>query len=116
MKELIRKILREGKDLDRIKKNEIEVPKMVPLVVKYIKEEFGKRLRVRIEKKGVFFGSDLYKGNCTEIKVFVEDTSINAAELKYQLKNTIKNFFGMDMSLYGSCLDLKVYKKNWEEI
>ncbi len=116
MKELIRKILIEEKNLERIKKNEVDVPKMVPHIVKYIKGEYGKKLKVKSIKRGVFFGSDSYRGLCTEIVVFVEDESINAAELKYQLREIIKNYFGIDMSLYGSCLDITVFEKTWKKV
>ena len=116
MKELIRKILKESEDLERIQRNEVLVPKVVPRIVRYIKEKYGKRVTVETHNKGVFFGSDSYRGLCKEIRVFVEDESINAADLKVQLWNDIKNFFGIDMTKYGACLSLEVYRKKWEKI
>lgn len=116
MRESIRKILREETDLERIKKNEISIPKMVPHIVKFIKEKYGKGVSVESHNKGVYFGSDDYRGLCKEIKVYVEDERLLAAEVKIQLWKDIDNFFGVNMSRYGSCLDLTVYKKSWEKI
>ena len=116
MKELIKKILREGQDKERIKKNEKEVPKILPHIVAFIKEKYGKSVRVKTQSNRVFFGSDMYQGNCSEIKVYIENESLVVGEVKYQLRNDIKNFFGIDLSKYGVCLDLSVYKKIWEKI
>jgi hypothetical protein len=116
MKELIRKILREGEDLERIQKNEKETPKIVPRIVSYIKEKYGRGVKVKVGNKKIYFGSDAYQGSCKEINVYVEDESLNASEIKFQLWNDFKNFFGVDMREYGTCLFLTVYKKNWERI
>lgn len=116
MRELIRKILREGEDLEKIKRNEASVPKIVPKIVAFIKEKYGRKVRVESHNKGVFFGSDDYRGLCKEIKIYVEDERLLPAEVKIELWNDIKNFFGINMSEYGSCLDLTVYKKIWSKV
>lgn len=112
----MRKILREGKDLERIKKNEIEVPRMIPSIVKFIKEKYGNGVKVKTENKGVHFGNDDYSASCKVIKIYVEDMSLTAAEVKHQIWNDINNFFGIDLARYGSCLSLVVYRKMWIEI
>ena len=116
MREQIRKILKEETDLERIQKNEISVPRMVPRIVSFIKEKYGKKVRVESHNKGVYFGSDDYRGLCKEIKIFVEDERLLPAEVKIELWRDIKNFFGINMSEYGSCLDLTVYKKIWSKV
>lgn len=116
MKELIRKILRESEDLERIQRNEVSVPKVVPSIVRFIKEEYGNRVSVETHNKGVFFGSDDYRGVCKEIRVYVQDERLVAADVKVKLWNDIKNFFGIDMSRYGACLSLEVYRKKWEKV
>lgn len=109
-------MLREGEDLERIKKNEVLIPKVVPHIIKFIKEKYGNRVTLKSHNKGVYFGSDDYRGFCKEIRVHVEDERLVAAEVKVQLWKDIKNFFNIDMSLYGSCLSLEVYRKSWEKI
>lgn len=116
MKELIKKILREGQDKERIMKNEKEVPIILPHIVAFIKEKYGKSVRVRTQTKKVFFGGDMYQGTCKEIEVYVENESLLAADVKYQLRKDIKNFFGIDLSNYGVCLDLSVYRKIWDKV
>ena len=116
MRELIRKILQEGEDLDRIKRNEIEVPKTVPMIVKFIKEKYGKAVRVKVRDKGIHFGSDNYSATCKEINVYVEDETLTAAEVKVSIWNDIKNFFEIDLSSYGNCLGLQVYRKKWDKV
>jgi hypothetical protein len=39
MRELIRKILREESNIERIKKNEKEIPSRVPTIVRFIKSK-----------------------------------------------------------------------------
>jgi hypothetical protein len=116
MKDLIRKILREGRDSERIQKNEVLVKRITPRIVRFIEEKFGNDVTVESHDKSVFFGSDDYRGLCKEIKVFVENEDLNATELKVQLWGDIKNFFGIDMTRYGSCLNLEVFKKKWEKV
>lgn len=116
MKELIKKILREGQDKERIIKNEKEVPIILPHIVTFIKEKYGNSVKVKTKSKKVLFGSDMYRGTCKEIEVYVENESLLAADVKYQLRKDIKNFFGIDLSNYGVCLDLSVYKKIWEKV
>lgn len=116
MKELIRKILREGKDIERIMRNEKEIPKRVPAILEFINEKYGGGVRAESDTKSVYFGSDSYRGLCKEIKVYVEDEDLNPSEVKHELWDDIKNFFGIDMSLYGSCLDLTVFKKQWTKV
>lgn len=116
MRNLIIKILRESEDLEKIQRNEIMIPKIVPKIVSFIKEKYGRRVRVESHNKGVYFGSDDYRGLCKEIRIFVEDESLLPAEVKIQLWGDIKNFFNIDMREYGSCLDLTVYKKIWSKI
>lgn len=116
MKDLIRKILKESKDLDRIKENEILVPKIVPFIIEFIKQKYGDSVRVQSYNKGTFFGSDNYRGLCKEIKIYVEDENLVPLEVKTQVWNDIKSFFNIDMSRYGACLDLTVYRKSWEKV
>lgn len=116
MRELIRKILREESNIERIKKNEKEIPSRVPSIVRFIKTKYGKAVTVETHNKGVFFGSDYYKGLCKEIRVYVQDERLVAAEVKVDLWRDIKNFFDIDMTTYGSCLYLEVYRKKWEKI
>ena len=116
MRDLIKKILREGSDLERIQRNEVSVPKILPRIVRFIKEKYGNRVRVETHNKGVFFGSDDYRGLCKEIKVYVEDERLVAADVKVQIWNDINSFFGIDMSRYGVCLYLEVFRKKWEKI
>jgi hypothetical protein len=116
MRELIKNILREGNNVDKIKTNEIEVPKKLPSIVRFIKSKYGNRVKVKTENKGVYFGSDDYQGICKEIKIYVEDENLLAAEVKSDLWKDIRNFFDINMSEYGSCLDLIVYKKTWNRV
>ena len=116
MRELIKTILRENNNVEKIKRNEIEIPKKLPSIVKFIKSKYGNSVRVKTDSKSVYFGSDNYRGTCKEIKIFVEDERLVAAEVKVDLWRDINNFFDIDMTRYGSCLYLEVYRKKWEKI
>lgn len=116
MREVIRKILKENQDLELIKSNEIKIPKLLPHIVDFIKEKYGKSVRVKTSNEKIFFGSDNYSGVGKVINVFVENEKLLPAEVKIRLWNDIRNFFGVDMSMYGSCLNLNVYKKIWSKV
>lgn len=116
MRELIKTILRENKNVEKIKRNEIEVPKKLPSIVKFIKSKYGNSVRVKTDSKGVYFGSDNYRGNCREIKIFVEDERLLPVEVKLDLLRDMKNFFDIETLEYGSCLEISVYKKIWSKV
>lgn len=113
MRDLIKNILREQEDIERIKKNQVLISKLTPKIVEYIKGKYGKGVRVRVTNKDVFFASDNYSATCKEFKVYVEDESLVPAEVKYQLWKGINSNFGLNMSEYGSCIYFTVYKKMW---
>lgn len=98
MRELIKTILRENKNFEKIKRNEIEIPKKLPSIVKFIKLKYGNSVRVKTDSKSVYFGSDGYRGTCKEIKIFVENERLLPAEVKSDLWRDIKNFFDINMS------------------
>ena len=116
MRDLIKKILREGDDIEKIKSNQILISRLTPKIVEYIKGKYGKGVRVRVTEKEVFFASDDFSATCKEFKVYVEDERLVAADVKYQLWKGINANFGLNMSEYGSCIYFNVYKKKWESV
>lgn len=105
-----------GTDIEKIQKNEKLVAKVVPMIVKYIKAKYGNDVRVKTTDIKTYHADDEYTAKCKLIEVFVLNEKLLAAEIKHKLYNEITSVFGIDMTKYGSCLDLKVYKVKWEKV
>lgn len=115
MIDIFKKIIEE-QTMEQIKQNENSVPKLVPSIVEMIKSKYGKKVRVKVTKKKIHYGSDNYTATCPIIEIFVLDEYLVAAELKFQTWNDIQGFFGIDLGKYGACLYLEVYKQKWERV
>ena len=141
MKELIRKILREGMQISadapdwvekfhalptegRIEFIEIHkkrIEKLLPRIVEFFEQKFGDyRDRIEVGEKGVHYGSENYSTEKPLLKLYFNDVDDNIAETNHELmkkvRNDLKNFFNIDLEYYGVPLDLEFYIKTWERM
>lgn len=115
MRDLIRKVIMESRK-EEWNQNEKNVSEIVPTIKKYIEKKYGGGVKVLSEDKLVYLGNDDYIAKCKVIKVYVYDTTLNASDVKLDIWNIIGDIFGIDMSRYGACLFLDVYKIKFEKV
>jgi len=48
--------------------------------------------------------------------LYLEDESLDPREVKSEVWDGLKNFFNIEMERYGSGMDLRVFKKKWEQV
>ena len=141
MKELIRKILREGMQISDdapdwvkefhtlpregrialIKKNKKQIERLLPRIVEFFEQKFGDYIdRIEVGEKGVHYGSENYSTEKLLLKFYFNDVDDNIAETNHELmkkvRNDLKNFFNIDLEYYGVPLDLEFYIKTWERM
>jgi len=107
MRDLIRKILREETDgVKTIKENYEKVEKNLPKILKLIKVMLkGHYDEIKVGKKNIFYGSDNYLSESFLINIYNNDGYFPVS-IK-DLFNGIRDFVGIDPSLYGVPLDIQ---------
>jgi hypothetical protein len=141
MKELIRKILREGMQISTDAPDWVEkfhalptegriefienykkrIEKLLPRIIEFFEEKFGDYIdRIEVEEKGAHYGSENHSIKKPVLKFYFNDVDDNVAETNYDLmkkvRNDLKNFFNIDLEYYGVPLDLEFYIKTWERM
>jgi hypothetical protein len=116
MRELIRKILKEGSDLEKIKKNFRYNSEVLPGILEWIKEGFKGGVKVEVKEKMTHFGSDSYTGPVIELNLYVENQNLNPRQVKNEVWDGLNNFFNIDCTRYGSCIDINVFEKMWTKV
>jgi hypothetical protein len=137
MKELIRKILREGRQIpdwiqkfnalpkegriEFIENNKKRIEKLLPRIIEFFEEKFGNYIdRIEVEEKGVHYDSENYSTKNLLLKFYFNDVDDNVAETNYDLtkkvRNDLENFFNIDSEYYGVPLDLEFYIKTWKRM
>ena len=112
MRDLIRKILKEETDgVKQIKDNYKKVEKNLPKILKLIKVMLkGHYDDIKVGKKNVFYGSDNYISESFLINIYNSDGYFPLTIR--DLFNGIRDFVGIDPSLYGVPLDIQFTKTN----
>ena len=141
MKELIRKILREGMQIsddapdwvekfhalptkgriEFIENYKIRIERILPIIIEFFERKFGDYLdKLEVGKKSTHYGSENYSTEKLLLKFYFNDVDDNVAETNYDLmkkvRNDLKNFFNIDLEYYGVPLDLEFYIKTWERM
>jgi len=141
MKELIRKILREGMQIsidapdwvekfhalptegriEFIENYKKRIEKLLPRIIEFFEEKFGGYIdRIEVEEKGAHYGSENHSTKKPVLKFYFNDVDDNVAETNYHLmkkvRNDLKNFFNIDLEYYGVPLELEFYIKTWERM
>jgi len=121
VKEVIRKILREGMQISddapewvkefhtlpregriaMIEKNKSHVEKLLPRIVHFFENKFGDDLVKLIVKVVLQFR--------------FSDKTPEVTKLKREVYNDLRSFFNIEVEYYGTPLDLDFYKATWEK-
>ena len=131
MKDLIRKILREGMQIkddapdwvkkfnklpreERIKdfeKRKVEMKKIIPIIVKYFKEKFGEELvDIKVGEKRVYLGNEDYSTGKILLEFKISDLVDNPHKVVREINRDLNNFFNIDQTYYGSPLETEFHQ------
>lgn len=114
MRVLIRKILKE--EIELIRRNERYNSEVLPGIIEWLKEKYGRRITVKTDTIGVRYANDDYSGKSVRLSLYLEDESLNPREVKSEVWDGLKTFFNIEMERYGSGIDLRVFMKKWEQV
>jgi hypothetical protein len=140
VKSLIRKILREGMQISddapdwvkefhtlprkdritQIEKNKKDIEKLLPKIVKLFEMKLGDslvQLKV-INEEGTkvrHYGNENYSTNVIFLQFFFRNNTPDVTTLKREIINDLKSFFNIDITYYGTPLDLDFFKSVWEK-
>lgn len=137
VKDIIKKILREEMQIsndaphwvksfyemsreeriEQIEKNKTYIEKRLTKINEFFKTKFGDSLvRIGITKdRGRHYGNEMYSTNVIVLKFYFSHTTPQVTSLKKQVINDLRSFFDIDISYYGTPLDLDFYKEVWEK-
>ena len=140
MKQLIKKILREGMQIgddapdwvkefhtlpregriEMIKKNKRQIEKLLPRIIEFFEQKFGDnlvQLKVTNEEgtRGRYYGNESYTTNAVLLQFFFHNRTPNVTTLKKEIINDLKSFFNLHWDYYGMPLDLEFFKSVYEK-
>jgi uncharacterized damage-inducible protein DinB len=141
VRELIRRILREGNHISdyapdwvkvfhtlpregriaQIETNRKHILKSLPKIVNFFESKLGDDLeKIEITNdEGVrrrTYGNEMYSTNAVLIQFFFNHETKTPARLKKEIINDLRSFFNIDISYYGTPLDLDFFKATWEKL
>lgn len=141
MKDVIRKILRENIHISddapdwvkvfhtlpregriaQIETNRKHILKSLPKIVNFFESKLGDDLeKIEITNdEGVrrrTYGNEMYSTNAVLIQFFFNHETKTPARLKKEIINDLKSFFNIDITYYGTPLDLDFFKATWEKL
>lgn len=136
MRETIRKILREGIQISDdapewvkefhtlpregrislIEKNKKRIQKLLPRIVEFFEKKFGDDLvYLTIKKQKSYYGNESYSTDKIVLDFRFSDKTPNVTQLKREVFNDLNSFFNIDVTYYGTPLDLEFHKAVWEK-
>jgi len=136
MKDLIRKILREGMQISddapdwvkefhtlprkdriaQIEKNKKHIEKLLPRIVHFFENKFGDDLvKLVVKEKPVHYGNELYSTKKIVLEFRFSDKTPGNTKLKREVYNDLRSFFNIEVEYYGTPLDLEFLKSVWEK-
>jgi hypothetical protein len=140
MKELIRKILREGMQISDdapdwvkefhtlpregrialIKKNKKQIEKLLPRIVEFFEQKLGDDLEQLLvtNEEGIkkrYYGNENYSTNAIILQFFFHPRATNLTILKKEIINDLKSFFNIHIDYYGMPIDLDFYKAVYQK-
>ena len=141
MRDVIRKILRENVHISddapdwvkvfhtlpregriaQIETNRKHILKSLPKIVNFFESKLGDDLeKIEITNdEGVrrrTYGNEMYSTNAVLIQFFFNHETKPPARLKKEIINDLRSFFNIDISYYGTPLDLDFFKATWEKL
>ena len=140
MKDIIRKLLREGMQISDdapdwvkefhtlpregrialIKKNKKQIERLLPRIVEFFKQKLGDnlvQLLVTNEEgiRGRHYGNENYSTNVILLQFFFHPRTTNLAALKKEIINDLESFFNIHIDYYGMPIDLDFYKAVYQK-
>lgn len=134
MKDLIRKILRESRQIpddapewvkrfnklpreeriEDIEQRKIKIGMILPNIIEFFKDKFGDDLeKIEIGKKRVTYGNESHSTERWVINFYFSPQSqiIPRAEYYNEVVRDLTNFFNVDITYYGMPLDIEIHIK-----
>ena len=140
MKDLIKKILREGMQISDnapdwvkefhtlpregrialIKKNKKQIERLLPRIVEFFKQKLGDdlvQLIVTNEEgiRGRHYGHENYSTNAILLQFFFHPRTPSVTTLKKEIINDLESFFNIHIDYYGMPIDLDFYKAVYQK-
>jgi hypothetical protein len=111
---------REGR-IAQIETNRKNILRLLPKIVNFFKSKLGDDLeKIEITNdEGVrrrTYGNENYSTNAILIQFFFSHETKTPALLKREIIKDLRSFFNIDISYYGTPLDLDFLKATWEKI
>jgi hypothetical protein len=111
---------REGR-IGQIETNRKHILKSLPKIVNFFESKLGDDLeKIEITNdEGVrrrTYGNEMYSTNAVLIQFFFNHETKTPARLKKEIINDLRSFFNIDISYYGTPLDLDFFKATWEKL
>jgi hypothetical protein len=135
MKSLIRKILKESTNISpnaphwvsdfhkmsreerivQIEKNKKNIEKLLPTIKNLFVKKFGDDLvKLTVKEKSAHYGNEIYTTNKIVLSFYFSNEAPNVNSLRREVFNDLVSFFDIDVTYYGTPLDLEFYKAVWE--
>jgi len=135
MRDLIKKVLRENKHISpdaphwvkdfhnqtkegriaQIEKNKKDAEKILPRIIEFFKDKFGDDLlKLKVGEQGAHYGNENYSTKKIKLIFYFPESYSNLT--KREIFNDLKSFFNIDISYYGTPLDIEVYRMKWEQL
>jgi hypothetical protein len=106
---------REGR-IEHIEKYKKHIQKLLPRIVEFFKTKFGDDLvHLFVKTKRSHYGNEIYSTDKIVLDFRFSDSASNVNQLKREVFNDLNSFFNIDVSYYGTPLDLDFYKTEWQK-
>ena len=142
MKELIRKILKENivvssdapdwvekfhklpteGRIEFIKEYKRHIESIIPRIVDFFESKFGDSLvKIEIKEKSAHYGHENFSIQTPRLKFYFDFNNMEndrnwGAVAKRDIRKDLTSFFNIDISYYGTPLDIEVFLLNWTKI
>jgi len=127
MRDLIKNILRESSHISpnaphwveefqtmstkdritQIEKNKKDIEKILPRIVEFFKDKFG---------KGLHYGNENYTSKTINLIFYLSELTPDVNGAKREIFNDLNSFFNINVSYYGTPLEFEVYKMSWQKL
>lgn len=129
MKDLIRKILRESRQIpddapewvkrfnklpreeriEDIEQRKIKIGKILPSIIEFFEDKFGGELeKIEVGKKRVTYGNESHSTEKLVINFYFSQT-FPRAKYYNEVVRDLTNFFNVDITYYGMPLDIEIH-------
>ena len=101
---------REGR-ITQIEKNKKHIVRLLPKIVNFFESKFGDDLvKLMVKEKSAHYGNENYSTNKILLDFLFSHKTPNLNKLKREVYNDLNSFFNIDVTYYGTPLDLDFYK------